>query len=232
MRVLLRRLTGPARGLQAELALPAVIGSGPDADMKTDGAAPRHVRVFERRGEVVAEVVEPGLVLRLSGEELHEAVLREGDEIELGAGGPRLRLEAADDAGGELLEASPWGASSHASPRARVARWVRQLSTAARLLMAAALLLGAAAIAYSYWQDRKLRLEIDRLQEALRQSEAERTAFAARVDEERSRSEQDRAALGARIDELKQREEVLYGQIRESTAVESGNLRGELQSTR
>lgn len=233
MRVLLRRLTGPARGLQAELALPALIGSGPDADMKTEGAAPLHVRVFERRGEVVAQVVEPGLVLRLSGEELHEAVLREGDEIELGADGPRLRLEAADEAGGELLDASPWGrASSHASPRARFARWLRELSTAARLLMAAAILFGAAALGYSYWQDRKLRLEIDRLQEALRQSEAERAAFAARVADERSKSEQDREALGARIDELKQREEVLYGQIRESTAAESGNLRGELQSTR
>jgi hypothetical protein len=219
--------------MQAELALPALIGSGPDADMKTDGAAPHHVRVYERRGEVVAEVVEPGLVLRLSGEELHEAVLREGDVIELGVGGPQLRLEAADHAGGELLEALSWGrAPSHASPRARFVRWLRQLSTAARVLMTAAVLFGAAALGYSYWQDRKLRLEIDRLQEALRQSEAERAAFAARVADERAKSEADRAALGARIDELKQREEQLYGQIRESTAAESGNLRGELQSTR
>src|SRR6185295_19111224 len=90
----------------------------------------------------------------------------------------------------------------------------------------------AGALGYSYWQDRKLRLEIERLNEALRQSEAERSAFAARVAEERSKAEADRAQLGARIDELKQREEVLYGQIRESTAAESGNLRGELQSTR
>jgi hypothetical protein len=81
--------------MQAEVALPALIGSGPDADMKTEGAALRHVRVFERDGEIVAQVVAPELVLRLSGEELHEAVLREGDVIELGPGGPRLRLEAA-----------------------------------------------------------------------------------------------------------------------------------------
>ena len=98
MRVRFRRLTGPASGMQAEVALPALIGSGPDADMKTEGAALRHVRVFERQGEIVAQVVAPELVLRLSGEELHEAVLREGDVIELGPGGPRLRLEAADDA--------------------------------------------------------------------------------------------------------------------------------------
>jgi S1-C subfamily serine protease len=219
--------------MQAELSLPALIGSGTDADMKTDGAAPQHVRVFEHRGEVVAEVVEPGLVLRISGEELHEAVLREGDVIELGPGGPQLRLEAADEAGGELLEALPWRrAGSHASPQARFARWLRQLSTAARLLMLGALLLGAAALGYSYWQDRKLRLEIDRLQEALRQSEGERAAFAARVADERSKAEADRATLASRIEELKQREEVIYAQMRESTAAESGNLRGELQSTR
>ena len=233
MRVRFRRLTGPASGMQAEVALPALIGSGPDADMKTEGAALSHARVFERHGEIVAQVVAPELVLRLSGEELHEAVLREGDVIELGPGGPRLRLEAADDLGEGMLVAAPWGrAGSHASARARFARWLGQVSPAARFLVAACLLLGAAAGGYSYWQDRKLRLEIERLRDALRQSEAERSAFAARVAGERSQAEADRAELAARIDELKQREDELYGQIRESAAAESGNLRGELQVTR
>src|SRR4029453_14657238 len=98
--------------------------------------------------------------------------------------------------------------------------------------MAAGLLLGAAARGYSYWQDRNLRLEIERLRDALRESEAQRSAFAARIADERSKAEADRAELAARIDELKQREEMLYAQIRESTATESGNLRGELQVTR
>jgi serine protease Do len=233
VRVRFRRLTGPASGMQAEVALPALIGSGPDADMKTEGAALRHARVFERQGEIVAQVVSPELVLRLSGEELHEAVLREGDVIELGPGGPRLRLEAADDAGEEMLEAAPWvRAGARAPLRTRIARWLGQLSPSAVRLMAAVFLLGAAALGYSYWQDRKLRLEIERLRDALRQSEAERSAFAARVAGERSKAEADRAELAERIDELKQREDELYGQIRESAAAESGNLRGELQLTR
>ena len=108
MRVRFSRLSGPARGMLAEVPLPAVVGSAADADVKADGAAPHHVRVFEREGEIVAEVAEPGLVLRLSGEELREAVLRDGDVIELGLGGPQLRLEAADNAGEQMLEAAPW----------------------------------------------------------------------------------------------------------------------------
>ena len=99
--------------------------------MKTEGAALSHVRVFERHGEIVAQVVAPELVLRLSGEELHEAVLREGDVIELGPGGPRLRLEAADDLGEEMLVAAPWVRAGARAPRARVARWLGQLSPAA-----------------------------------------------------------------------------------------------------
>jgi len=233
VRVRFRRLTGPARGLQAEVALPALVGSGPEADVKAEGAAPRHVRVFERDGEIVAEVVEAGLVLRLSGEELREAVLREGDVIELGLGGPQLRLEAADESGEEMLEAAPWGrAGSHASARARFARWLGQMSPAARVLLALGLVLGCAALGYSFWQDRKLRIEIDRLREALRESEGERAAFATRVAEERAKADASREALATRLEELRQQEEALYAQIKETTAAESGNLRGELQSTR
>ena len=94
----------------AEVGLPALRGSGPEADVRAEGAAPRHARVFARDGEIVAEVAEPGLVMRLSGEELREAVLRDGDVIELGVGGPQLRLEAADHTGEQMLEAANMGA--------------------------------------------------------------------------------------------------------------------------
>jgi S1-C subfamily serine protease len=217
----------------AEVALPALLGSGPEADVKAEGAAPRHARVFEREGEIVAQVVDPGQVLRLSGEELQEAVLREGDVIELGAGGPRLRLEAADDVGEEMLEAAPWERTrSLASLRARVERAFGQLSPSLRRLLALATLLGLAALGYSYHQERRLRLEVERLRDALKDSEQARERFAARVAEERARAESDRAALATRIDELKQREETLYAQLQASAAAESTTLRSELESTR
>jgi serine protease Do len=233
VRVRFRRLTGPARDMLAEVALPALVGSGADADVKADGAAPRHVRIFEREGEIVAEVAEPGVVLRISGEELREAVLRDGDVIELGAGGPQLRLEAADDLGEEMLEAAPWErAGSLSSLRARVARFLGQLSPALRRLLAVGLLLSLAVLGYAYRQDRKLRLELERLREALHESESEREHFAARVAEERTRSEADRVQLGTRIDELRQREETLYAQIQASAAAETDTLKGELKTTR
>ncbi len=230
MRVRFRTLTGAASGVLAEVALPALIGSGPEADFKAEGAAPRHARVFERAGEIVAQVAEPGLVLRLHGEELQEAVLREGDELELGPGGPRLRLEAADEVGEEMLESPPW--QRGVPLRTRVARRWRQLNPALRRVLALVLVLGLAAMAYSWRQERKLRLELERLREALRESESERANFAARVAEERARSEADRKLLASRIDELKQREETLYSQIRESATAEGDTLRGELRSTR
>jgi S1-C subfamily serine protease len=217
----------------AEVALPALLGSGPEADVKAEGAAPRHARVFAREGEIVAQVVDAGLVLRISGEELREAVLRDGDVIELGAGGPQLRLEAADESGEAMLEAAPWErAGGLTSLRARVARGIGQISPPLRRMLGAGVLLVLAALGYSYHQDRKLRLELERLREALRDSESERARFVARVADERARSETDREALAKGIDELRQREETLYAQIQASAAAEADTLKGELKTTR
>jgi S1-C subfamily serine protease len=233
VRVRFRHLTGPAQDMLAEVALPALLGSGPEAHVKTEGAAARHARVFERDGEIVAQVLDPGLVLRISGEQVREAVLREGDVIELGAGGPRLRLEAGDDAGVEMLEAAPWErAGPLASPRALVARSLAQITPPLRRLLLVGLGLVAAALGYSQLQDRKLRHEVERLREALRESERERERFSARIGAERERTEADRTRLSERLDELRQREEALYAQLRESAAAEAGALRSELQTTR
>ena len=166
---------GRPSGSRPRCALPALIGSGPDADVKTPRARRcSHARVFERDGEIVLQAVAPELALRLSGESVHEAVLREGDVIELGPGGPRLRLEAADDVGGEMLVAAPWArrglarvgadalphAGSGSEPGGALSWWPP------------ACCWEPAAGGYSYWQDRKLRLEIERLRDALRESEA------------------------------------------------------------
>ena len=218
----------------AEVGLPALLGSGPEADVKAEGAAPRHARVFAREGEIVAEVAEPGLVLRLSGEELREAVLRDGDVIELGVGGPQLRLEAADDTGEQMLEAAPWErAGSLFSLRAR-------LRTARRLAESA-----TAPAARRRGADRDSpRSHTTGSRTAScgsRSSGCARRCATANASASASPRASPRSALGptsarealaSRIDELKQREETLYTQIEASAAAETGALRSELAATR
>ena len=177
VRVRFRHLDGQDQDRLDEVRLPALIGSAPEADVRAERAAAHHARVFEREGEIVLQAVEAGLVLRLSGEDVREAVLREGDVIELGERGPRLRLEAGDDAGEEMLEAAPWEREgSLASTRALVTRSFAQISPPVRGLLGVGLGLALAALGYSQLQDRKLRHEVERLREALRESERERQA--------------------------------------------------------
>jgi len=233
VRVRFRHLDGQDENRLDEVSLPALIGSAPEADVFAERAAAHHARVFEREGEIVLQVAEAGLVLRLSGEPVREAVLREGDVIELGDHGPQLRLEAGDDAGEEMLEAAPFEREgSLASPRALVLRGLARISAPVRGLLAIGLALALLALGYSQLQDRRLRREVARLGEALRESERERELFAARIAEERARTEDGRAALSARLDELRQREESLYAQVRAAAAAEAGTLRGELRATR
>jgi S1-C subfamily serine protease len=233
VRVRFRHLDGQDEGRLDEVTLPALLGSASEADVRADGAAAHHARVFERDGEVVLQAVEAGLVVRLSGEQVREAVLREGDVIELGRRGPRLRLEAGDDAVEEMLEAAPFEREgSLASTRALVARSLAQISPPVRGLLAVGLGLAVATLGYSQLQDRRLRREVAHLRDALRESERERERFATRIAEERSRAEADRDALSARLEELRQREEALYAQIRAAAEAEAGALRSELQATR
>jgi S1-C subfamily serine protease len=233
IRVRFRHLDGQDRDRVDEVLLPALIGSAAEADVRTERAAAHHARVFERDGEIVVQVVEAGLGLRLSGEGVREAVLRAGDVIELGERGPRLRLEAGDDAGEEMLEAAPWEREgSLASTRALLERSFAQVSPLARVLASAGLALVLATVGYSQLQDRKLRREVAHLREALREAEREREGFAARIAEERARGDTDRASLSVRLDELRDHEEALYAQIRAAAAAEAGALREELQATR
>ncbi len=100
-RVRFRHLTGPRRGEVDEVTLPAVLGSGPGADVHAPGGAPRHAIVFEREGEIVLQGTDTEAETCLDGETVRDAVLREGDVLQLGPDGPELRLEAGGEPGGE-----------------------------------------------------------------------------------------------------------------------------------
>jgi S1-C subfamily serine protease len=192
-----------------------MLGSGPDANVRVASCAARHVLVFEREGEIVLHSADPEAQTWLDGEAVSDAVLRAGDELQLGPDGPVVRLEA----GGE---------ASEGTPRFTFARISRPM----RAVLVLGLLLALAAAGWSYLRARRLRLEVERLGETVRQIERDRERFAARVAQERAKAEADRAALVSQLEELRQQEQSLYTQVAEAASAEARTLRTELQATR
>jgi S1-C subfamily serine protease len=217
-----------------EVTLPAVLGSGPEAHVHAPGSAPRHALVFEREGEIVLQAADWGEETRLDGEAVRDAVLREGDVLQLGPDGPLVRLEAGGEPSEEMLKAAPWGRArgSLASLRALATSTYARISPPMRGLIALGLLLALAATGWSHLQARRLRLEVERLRETLRQAELERERFGTRVAGERAKAEADRAALVSKVEELRRQEQALYAQLADAASTEARTLRAELQATR
>jgi S1-C subfamily serine protease len=132
------------------------------------------------------------------------------------------------------LKATPW----QRARRSLASLWSIARSTYARTrppvrrLLAVGLLLGVAATTWDQLQTRRLRLEVGRLQEALRQAEQDRERFAARVADERARAEADRAALASQVEELRRQEQALHAQLADAAVAEAKTLREGLQTTR
>jgi S1-C subfamily serine protease len=217
-----------------EVTLPAVLGSGPEAQVRAAGSSPRHALVFEREGEIALQGADPGAETLVDGEPVRDAVLREGDVLQLGPDGPRLRLEAGGQASEEMLRAAPWERvrGRLASLRALAGSTYARTSPPVRRVLAVGLLLAVAATAWNQLQARRLRLEVERLRETLRQAERDRERFATRVAEERVKAEVDRAALASQVEELRRQEQALYTQLTDAAIAESKTLRAELQTTR
>ena len=233
-RVRFRHLSGPRSGEVDEVTLPAVLGSGPDAQVRAAASAPRHALVFEREGEIVLQRVDPGAETRVDGEAVLDAVLREGDVLQLGPDGPLVRLEAGGEPSEGLLKVAPWerARGSLATLRVVAGSTYARINRPVRALLVVGLLLALAAASWSYVRARRLRLEVERLGETVRQIERERERFTARVAQERAKADADRAGLVSQIEELRQREQSLYAQVTESASAEARTLRAELQAAR
>jgi len=225
---------GPRRGEVDEVVLPAVLGSGPAATVRVPGAASRHALVFAREGEIVLQDAGSGEPTLIDGEAVQEAVLREGDVVQLGTSGPALRLGPGGEDSEPLLHAAAWDRPPGplGSLRGLVRDAAARISPPARRLIAALLVVAAVAAGWSGLRARSLRLEVERLRESLREVERERDRFYARIDDERRKAEADRAALTAQVEELRGREEALRRQLAEAAASEAQALRGELAATR
>ena len=233
-RVKFRHLSGPRNGEVDEVTLPAVLGSGFEAQVRAPGSAPRHALVFEREGEIVLQSADPGKETRIDGEAVRDAVLREGDVLQLGPGGPLVRLEAGGEPSEEMLKAAPWerARGGLASLRALAESTCARISPPVRVLLVVGVLLAVAAAGWSHLRARRLRLEVERLRETVGQIERDRERFAARVAQERAKAETDRAALVSQVEELRRQEQSLYARITEAASAEARTLRTELQATR
>src|SRR5262245_42275387 len=166
-------LSGPRTGEAAWLPrLPATIGSDPDADVVVPAIAPRHAVVFERDGEVVLLDSGSPQGTYLAGQLVQEAVLRPGDEIALGADGPRLRFQRDglpltrprpfDPMDAEVRTAAP-PPPSHTL----VLRAMAQSSRAFRRTMAVALVVAAALFLWTWRENRRFKAELGRLRQAM-----------------------------------------------------------------
>jgi S1-C subfamily serine protease len=167
----------------------------------------------------------------LAGELVQEAVLRDGDVIQLGSDGPKLRFRHEGERRGSLgAEAeqvapeTPAGApASPAPPRG---------TPALRAALLALIVAGLAGIVWSLAETRRLERTIARLGAVLQGAQAERRAFEARIEAERRKGEEQRRALETRIDDYRAREDALSQELAAAASGETQALRLELKAAR
>jgi len=233
-------LSGARRGAVDDIQLPATLGSVPDATVRVPGVAPRHCLVFERDGDVVLRDEGSDQGTFLAGETVQEAVLRDGDVIELGPAGPKLRFRREGAEAIPLLQALAWARPEGPDRLSDGTRFLRVVTREAvartspvfRWTVIGALAALGLVMGWSQWQGRHLRAELGRLREAVRVADLEQRHFHERIERERERTETDRRALEARIEEYRQREEELNRMLAEAASGEVQAVRDDLAATR
>jgi S1-C subfamily serine protease len=207
----LEHLSGTRRGQIDVLATtPATIGSEPGVQILVPEAAWRHARILLDGDNVVLQDAGSGRETLLANGAVRQVVLHDGDVVELGSGGPRLRFRRQR------------GARAFALPRLRE-------HADFRMALALVLLAGAGLVGWTY----RLNRQVARLQRALHVAEEERQQFQQRIEKERRDAERNRETLEARIDESRRHEEELRQRLTE--AADGGDvraLRDELLTTR
>jgi serine protease Do len=233
-------LSGARRGQIDDVALPARIGSREDLAVVVPDTAECHALVFERRGEVVVKDEGSGLGISVDGEAVEEAVLRDGDVLELGPGGPKLRFRNLGAIRPSFTQSLLWARPAGPLRFSDISRLLRTLaretrartSRPFRVIVAAMLSAGLVAGSFAAWQSHKLQVEIRRLREAMQASENEQRQFRERIDEERHRFEEERRARVAETQEFKHREQELNRRLAEAQTGEVEAVRTDLQATR
>ena len=227
-------LNGPDEGRTVSLTqLPATIGSTPGLDVVIPGIAARHASLDRgKNGDLVLRDAGSEQGTFLAGQSVREAVLRDGDVVELGHGGPRVRfrrqLTTRDTLAGVLsgqhVPLRAWPLARKLRYRARTV-WRHPVG---RTLTVA--LLGALPFLFMLLRSHNESRRIEAALQTLRTSaEEERRNFQAAIERERERNENERGALEKRLDEFRQREASLSSQLSQTA---SDTVQRELQATR
>jgi S1-C subfamily serine protease len=233
-------LSGGRRGAVEDIRLPATLGSLPDATVRVPGVAARHCLLFERDGDVVLRDEGSDQGTFLAGEAVQEAVLRDGDVIELGPGGPKLRFRREGQETIPLLQALAWARPEGPDRLSDGTRFLRVVTREAvartsrtfRWAMIGALAALGVIVGWNQWQAHRLRAEVGRLREALRVADLEQRHFHERIERERERTEADRRALETRIEDYRQREDELNRRLAEAASGEVQAVKDDLAATR
>jgi serine protease Do len=232
-RLSLVHLTGPDEGRIVALAqLPVTIGSEDGLEVVIPGIAARHASIDRgRNGDVVLRDGGSEMGTFLAGHRVREAVLRDGDIVELGHGGPRVRfrrqLSPRDTLAGVLsgrhlpLRRGLW---PHVRYRLR-RLWAQPLWRVAVTVALAALPLAVLAM-YGEYNTRRLQRELKAMRTL---AEEERRSFEGAIDRERRRNEQERLGLEEKLEDFREREARLTQQLSQTA---SETVQRELTATR
>jgi len=229
----LLHLSGPRQGeVDILYHLPATIGSEPGQDVVVPGVAPQHALIFRDDEDVLVKDADSGHGTYLIGEPIREAVLRDGDVLELGSGGPKLRFRNEGAEPGFRERARRWArhAPNPLGAWAAFRTALAHTSHGLRVALAAVLITTVALLVWSYLEGRRLRSQVQRLDEAVRSAAEERQRFLARIEDERRRAALDRESLESRIEASRQREEALSRQVNEAADGQVKRLREELDT--
>jgi serine protease Do len=211
-------LTGPNSGEEVALdKLPATLGSEPGVDLVVPGSAPQHAIVMRKDTHVILRDTGTPQGTLLAGYPVQEVVLHDGDVLQLGPGGPRLKVR--------LVPSRPLSETM-------AFRIVHRSSRSFRRVLLVVLVVGAALFGWSFHQSRRFRDELQTLRQSLARADEERRGLETRIESERHRAEREREALHHRMEDYRQREEELRDRLADAAGGEVYSLREELATTR
>ena len=239
-RLSLIHLSGPEEGRIVTLGqLPITIGSEDGLEVVIPGIAARHACIERgRNGDVVLRDGGSEVGTFLAGHRVRQAVLRDGDVVELGHGGPRIRfrrqLSTRETLAGVLSGRHlPLGRGVLPHLRYYLRHRLRRLwaRPVGKLLVTLAVVVVVAfpftlVLLRQEYEARRLETKLDRMRSL---AEEERRNFENTIERERQRNEQERRGLENRLEEFREREAVLTQQLSQTA---SDTVQRELTATR
>lgn len=245
MRVTFVHLSGSRRGAEEAFDQDRVrIGSAPDDDLRFDPAAEaavasHHAEARVEGGEVLLLEGGSGRGLFVNGQRVREILLRDGDLVEVGDGGPKLRFRLAP----EVVAARPLRtllADAQALVRVRAlgrvgsaTAFVRYLGLAVAreaspgvrltfllgLVLMVLFLVGVPILLVAgQWQLRQARTVIAGLSAQLREERLSREGLQGRVDAARRAVEEQQRVLATDLDGLRRERDRLRADLAASEA--------------